>query len=345
MSLDDPSRFALTREALEAPEGARRQAAATAGLFAAIGERLRAAPPRLVVTCARGSSDHAAHYGKYLIETRLGLPVASVGPSVASLYRTPLKLDGALFVAVSQSGRSPDLLSLVEAAKAGGATTLAFVNTEDSPLARLCDHTVPLSAGPERSIAASKSYILSCRAFLALAAAWSGSAELRQALDALPGALEAATELDWWPALAPLATATGLYVLGRGIGLGAAYEAALKFKETCGLHAEAFSSAEVVHGPLGLVGPDFPVIAFGQEDAAAAATLETVARIVGLGAPVASVLAAPGTVRLPTVPGVAPVIAPLCEIESFYLAIARLAAARGRNPDVSSTLRKVTETL
>lgn len=345
MTISPEPAFALTREAAESAAGARRQAERTAATFVALGKRLRAAPPRLVVTCARGSSDHAAHYGKYLIETTLGIPVASIGPSIASIYGTRLKLDGALFVAVSQSGRSPDLLRLVEAAKAGGALAVGFVNVEDSPLGALCDYTFPLSAGPETSVAATKSYILSCRAFLALVAAWSRDPELGAALEALPAALEAASRLDWWPALETLVPAVGLYVLGRGIGLGAALEVALKFKETCRLHAEAFSSAEVVHGPLNLVGPGFPVFALGQEDEAAAATRETVARIAALGSPTWSVLDAPGARLLPSVPDVAPVIAPLCEIQSFYMTLGRLAHARGRNPDAPANLRKVTETM
>lgn len=337
--------FALTREAAESGAAARRQIARNAEAVARLGARLRAAPPPFVVTCARGSSDHAASYGKYLIETVLGVPVASIGPSVASLYETPLKLDGALFVAVSQSGRSPDLIRLVEAAKAGGALVVGFVNDEASPLGALCDIFLPLSAGPELSVAATKSYILSGLAFLTLVAEWSQAPALRTAVAALPDALDAARDLDWWPALSTLRLARGLFVLGRGLGLGAAEEMALKFKETCRLHAEAFSSAEVIHGPLNLVGPDFPVFALGQEDPSAESTRAIVARIAGLGGPVFSVLATPGAETLPSVVGVSPLIAPLTAIQSFYMALARLAHARGKNPDRPTNLAKVTETL
>lgn len=342
---DTPRSFALTREASEATDAARRQIGCNAAAVAALAERLRANPPPLVVTCARGSSDHAANYGKYLIETGLGVPVASIGPSVASLYDTPLKLEGALFIAVSQSGRSPDLLSLVEAAKTGGALVIGFVNDQTSPLCTLCDTVLPLCAGPELSVAATKSYILSGLAFLTLAAAWSRKPALVAAVEALPDALERARDLDWWPALSSLEMARGLFVLGRGVGLGAALEMALKFKETCRLHAEAFSSAEVSHGPLNLVGPDFPVFALGQDDASAPSSRETVSRIVALGAPVWSELAVPGAGVLPSVPGVPPEIAPLCACQSFYMALARLAVARGCDPDRPPHLRKVTETI
>jgi len=140
----------MALEAAQSAEAARRQIARCEGAFTELGERLRQRPPRFVVTCARGSSDHAASYGKYLIETTLGRAVASVGPSVASVYNTPgLELRESLFVAVSQSGRSPDLLRLTEAARAGGALVIGFVNNEDSPLFSLCDIGLPGMDGYE----------------------------------------------------------------------------------------------------------------------------------------------------------------------------------------------------
>lgn len=336
---------ALAREAAEAPEAASRQIARHAKAFAELGARLRKTPPRFVVTCARGSSDHAASYGKYLIESFVGKAVASIGPSVSTLYGAHLDLSDSLFIAVSQSGRSPDLLHAAEKARPTGALMVGFVNDETSPLASLCDITLPLTAGPEISVAATKSYLLSALAFLSLTAHWSQSAELLAAVEALPAALDAARALDWRPALQTLRLARGLFCIGRGCGLGAAQEMALKFKETCRMHGEAFSAAEVFHGPLGLVGPDFPVIALGQEDAAASVTREAVARIAGLGALVWSALDVPGTCRLPTVPKVSPVIAPICEMQSFYVALPELIAARGMPADTPANLKKVTETL
>jgi glutamine---fructose-6-phosphate transaminase (isomerizing) len=337
---------ALAREAGEAAAAARRQIERCGPGFAELGLRLRRRPPGFVATCARGSSDHAASYGKYLIETSLGRAVASLGPSVASIYRSRrLELDGALFVAVSQSGRSPDLLRLTEAARAGGALVIGLVNEEDSPLAALCHTALPLCAGPETSVAATKSYLLSGLAFLQLVAHWTGDPGLAGAVAALPDALAAASRLDWWPALAPLASASNLYVLGRGVGLGAALEIALKLKETCRLHAEAFSAAEVLHGPLALVGPGFPVLVVGQDDDSAASTHAVARRLLDLGARVSSALPVPGAEPLPTVPGVAPVAAPLCQVQSFYMALPRLAAARSLDADAPAHLGKVTETL
>ncbi|ATB35636.1 iron dicitrate transport regulator FecR [Cystobacter fuscus] len=336
---------AMAREAAQAADAARQQITRCAGTFAELGERLRQHPPRFIITCARGSSDHAASYGKYLIETTLGRAVASVGPSVASVYNTPLDWKDSLFIAVSQSGRSPDLLRLTEAAREAGALVVGFVNHEDSPLMRMCDVGIPLCAGPEQSVAATKSYLLSGLAFLQLVAHWSREPELRDAVTRLPEALEAARALDWSPALLRLADARGLYVLGRGIGLGAALEMALKFKETCRLHAEAFSTAEVLHGPLALVGPGFPVLALGQEDNSAGSTRDVVRRLVELGAEVRSVLDVPGTEALPSVPGIPTAIAPLCQVQSFYMAVHRLAVARRLDPDAPPHLRKVTETV
>jgi glucosamine--fructose-6-phosphate aminotransferase (isomerizing) len=336
----------MAREAAQSADAARQQLKQCEVAFAELGERLRQRPPRFVVTCARGSSDHAASYGKYLLETTLGRAVASMGPSVASVYNTThLDLRDSLFIAVSQSGRSPDLLRMTEAARAGGALVVGFINSEGAPLSTLCDVAIPLCAGPELSVAATKSYLLSGLAFLQLAAHWSGEGTLRDAASRLPEALEAARGLDWWPALARLTEARNLFVLGRGVGLGAALELALKFKETCRLHAEAFSTAEVSHGPLALVGPGFPVLALGQEDSSAEGTRSVVGRMVELGAEVRSVLAVPGAEPLPVVPGVPSAIAPLCQVQSFYMAVHRLAVARGLDPDAPAHLRKVTETV
>ncbi len=330
----------MTSEAAEAADGARRQIATCAERIGELGERLRAQPPCVVVTCARGSSDHAATYGKYLLETSVGRVVASVGPSVASTYQRSLILDGALFIAVSQSGRSPDLLRLTETARAGGALVVAIVNDDTSPLAASCDVCIPLCAGPEKAVAATKSCLLTGVAFLQLAAAWSQSATLREAVMRVPDALAAATTLDWRPTLTRLADARSMYVVGRGLGLGAALEVALKLKETSGLHAEAFSSAEVQHGPLALVGSGFPVLALVQDDATAPATRDLLARLRGLGA---DVLAAGD--ELPVVTDVPAAIAPLCQLQSFYLAVPALAAARGLDADAPPHLQKITETV
>lgn len=313
--------------------------------FATIGARLRELSPRAVLTCARGSSDHAATFAKYLVETRLRVPTASAAPSMSSVYGASLQAERTLFLAISQSGQSPDLLASARAARDGGALTLALVNDAASPLAELSDLVLPLTAGPERSVAATKSYIASLTALVGLVAAWSGDSALDAAADRLPDALQRAWGLDWSALTDALLGATSLFVLGRGLGLGIAQEAALKFKETCGLHAEAFSAAEVRHGPMALVGPDFPVLIFRQGDE----TGDSVEALAGeLAERGANVLlaggAAPGATTLPSL-SEDPVLEPILQVQSFYRAVNALSVARGFDPDCPPHLKKVTETL
>ncbi len=335
----------MYREAHEAADVVARQLAANEAVVAALAARLRATPPRMIITCARGSSDHAATYAKYVFETQLGIVVASASPSVTSIYRAPQQLEGALYVVISQSGRSPDLVRNAEAAKASGAHVVAMVNVEDSPLAVAADTVIPLHAGPERSVAATKSYIAALAATLHLAARWSGEDELQDALAKLPGQLRAGWDADWSELTDGLVDARNLFVVGRGFGFAAALEGALKFKETCGLHAEAFSAAEVKHGPMALVGPDFPVLFFGQNDETLESTLQVAAEFRARGARVW--VAAPGASGEGVLPLVAsaPIAAPLLTIQSFYRATNALALRRGYNPDVPPHLNKVTETV
>lgn len=308
----------------------------------ALAADLRENPPPFVVTCARGSSDHAATYAKYLFETRLGLVTASASPSVGSVYEARQKLQGALYLVISQSGKSPDLLRNAEAAKAAGARVVALVNVEDSPLAQLADTVIPLGAGAERSVAATKSYLASLAAILQLCAYWRDDLTLIAALDALPAALTQAWQCDWTALTEGLVDAHNLFVVGRGPGLAAAQEAALKFKETCGLHAEGYSSAEVKHGPMALVGKDFPVLAFAQPDETGAGTRALADEFAARGARVW--LAGEGG-NLPVAVAPHPLCAPLLTVQSFYRAINALALRRGHNPDLPPHLNKVTETV
>ncbi|MEO6800022.1 MAG: SIS domain-containing protein [Rhodanobacter sp.] len=336
----------MYREAHESAEVVARQFAANEAVVSALAESLRAAPPRFIVTCARGSSDHAAAYAKYVFETQLGIVTASASPSVTSVYAAEQRWQGALFIAISQSGKSPDLLRNAQAAKVAGAQVVAMVNVEDSPLAALADTVIPLHAGPERSVAATKSYIAALAAVLHVCARWRGDEELNGALRALPDALRAGWDADWSALSEGLVEAHNLFVVGRGFGLGIALEAALKFKETCGLHAEAFSAAEVKHGPMALVGPDFPVLCLAQDDDTLDSTLAVARDFRDRGAQV--FVAAPGlrgAGTLPVLAGLPAMCTPLLIIQSFYRAASELAVRRGFNPDVPPHLNKVTETV
>jgi len=313
--------------------------------YAELGARLRKLAPRFVITCARGSSDHAAVYAKYLIETRARRAVSSTGPSISSLYKTALDASGALCIAISQSGKSPDLLASVEAMKRAGALVIAFVNAEGSPLESLADETVPLCAGPEKSVAATKSYLASLAGVARLTAEWTQDKTLSLALDALPAQLEAAWGLDWSEAALALEKAQSCFVLGRGIGYGAAREAALKLKETCSLHAEAYSAAEVLHGPAALVRAGFPVIALSQADATRASMQDALETLSGYGARVFSAGAnGSGMTALPTV-AADPAVEPMLMVQSFYRMANMLSVLRGYDPDHPPHLSKVTETV
>jgi glucosamine--fructose-6-phosphate aminotransferase (isomerizing) len=332
-------------EAEQAPEVVRVQFGANAERLERLGERLRQLSPRAVVTCARGSSDHAATFAKYLIETRLSILTSSAAPSVTSVYDATPNLDGTVFLAISQSGASPDLLATVRAAKIAGAMVVAIVNAESSPLAQAADFTVPLCAGIERSVAATKSYIASLSAIIQLVGSWGGDAQLLQSLAGIPPLLERAWQQDWTAAVARLRFASDLYVIARGLGLGIAQEAALKFKETCGLHAEAVSSAEVRHGPMALIHAGFPVLMFAQNDETRGGVESLATELATRRADVMFAGAkVPRALALPT-EAADPVLEPMLIVQSFYRMVNALALARGRNPDQPPYLNKVTETV
>ena len=340
-----PEQTRMFAEAAEAPDVVARQLAENADPVRDLADRLRSQRPRAVVTFARGSSDHAATFAKYVIETRAGVLTSSGAPSIASIYGNTPDVRGMLALAISQSGRSPDILQAFGRAREAGAYGVAMVNAQGSPLTDQADVTLPLRAGPEHSVAATKSYIASLSAIIHLVSEWSGDEELAAALRATPELLCSAWAKDWSLLVECLTSARGLYVIGRGPGLGIAQEAALKFKETCRLHAEAFSAAEVRHGPMALVGRDFPVLVFRQSDEASEGIDELVRDLVGHDAPV-FVAGEPvaGARHLP-VPAAHELVEPLLHIQALYRAANALSLARGLDPDRPSHLKKVTETV
>ena len=338
----------MAAEIAEAGAVVRRQLAANAALSAKLATHLRALKPAFVATVARGSSDHAALYLKHLVELRLGLACASIGPSIASLYHAPLKLKGAVAIAISQSGRSPDILAMQSAAKDQGALSIALVNDEASPLAREANAVLPLRAGPERSVAATKSMIAALVAGAALVAHWSDDPELLAALAKLPSVLDSSSAAPpATEAIATLAHASSLFVIGRGATHAVAAEAALKLKETSAIHAEAFSSAEVLHGPAGIIRPGFPVLAFAPADAARPGFFDALERLAAFGAAPLLVDIEPHR-RWPTLlalDGGHPFLTPIVALHAFYRVAEEAARRRGRDPDQPPHLKKVTETL
>jgi len=305
----------------------------------------RQTPPDLVVTCARGSSAHAATFGKHLIERYSGIPVAAAAPNIATIYRRRLRLKGQLLLTISQSGRSDDLTEFALMAKAAGARTAAIVNDTASPLATACDIVLPMAAGPETSIAATKSFVASLAVLLRIAAAWMDDDPLRAAIERLPDRLVAATALDWSRALSVLSGANSLVTIGRGPTLAIAREAALKLKETCNIHAEAFSGAEFQHGPVALVAPLYPIVLFMPADAAATGLRELAADLRAKGAVLFTADHEDETKDgLPTLQPDHPETDAVCLVQSFYAVAVRIAARRGTDVDRPRHLQKVTRT-
>ena len=311
----------------------------------ALVRRLKKKPPQLAVTCARGSSAHAAIFLKHSIERHLRIPVADAAPSIVTVYHRPLKLKGQLHLTISQSGRSDDLIEQTRAAKNAGALTVGLINDVESPLADICEIVLPLGAGPERSVAATKTFIATLAAILRLAAAWCGDRDLKEALSRLPQRLSGASALDWGASFAALAEASSMMTIGRGPTLAIAAEAALKLKETCGLHAEAFSGSEFLHGPVSLVSKGFPILMLMPADQAALALrrLETDLRKKGA-AVFATAHGKPSEGRLPALKSGHPETDAICLIQSFYAMLVRLARLRGGDADKPRHLQKVTRT-
>lgn len=334
----------MAAELREAPAVVRRQKN-LAEPIAELAARIRRNPPQVVVTCARGSSAHAATFGKHLIERYLGIPVAAAAPNIATVYGERMRLKDQLLLTISQSGRSDDLAEFASMAKAAGALTVAIVNDTDSPLAAACHIALPMAAGPELSIAATKSFIAALAALLRLTAAWTGDTALGAAIDRLPDRLAAAVELDWGSAVGVVAQANSLITIGRGPTLAIAREAALKLKETSNLHAEAFSSAEFQHGPVALVSPLYPILMFMPTDAAATGMRALAADLRGKGAALLSAEhgeAAAG--RLPVLAPDHPDADAVCLIQSFYALAIRIAERRGVDVNRPRHLQKVTRT-
>ncbi|MGH7005334.1 MAG: SIS domain-containing protein [Alphaproteobacteria bacterium] len=333
-------------EILSIPDVTTRFLDASRATLAAAGARLREKNPPFLASIARGSSDHVTAFLKYSSELTAGIPVASLGPSVASIYGASLKLGSAATLSISQSGKSPDIVSMTRAARASGALTIAITNVIDSELAEASDLAIDILAGPERSVAATKSFVSSAVAGLALIGHWTQDRRLLAAIDALPDAMARAVACDWSPFAHALKDEASLFVLGRGPSLAISNEVALKFKETSGVHAESYSAAEVMHGPKAIVGKDFPILVLAARDAAEGSLVEAADRLAEQGAAVFITSDRPSRASaLPFIATSHPLTDPLALLVSFYAFVEGFARSRGLNPDEPPHLRKVTETL
>ena len=327
----------MRREIDEIPQAvARLSGTAAQAQLSDAAAKLKALDPPALITVARGSSDHAVSYLKYAIELRLGLPVASVGPSIASVYKAQLRSRGLGVLAVSQSGASTDIGLMAKMLRADGGLVTALTNTPDSPLAKVVDQVVDVAAGPENAVAATKSFVNSVVAGVWLVGLWAGDSKMIDALNRLPDRL-AARQVSYAfdDASACLERADRAVVIARGAGLGLAQEMALKLLETCRIHASAYSGAEVLHGPSALLTDGYPVVALttGGE----AGVEQAIERISGQGARVVRVPEATGTGH--------PLVDPILDMPPFYAMVEALSRARGANPDAPAHLMKETKTV
>jgi glucosamine--fructose-6-phosphate aminotransferase (isomerizing) len=265
--------------------------------------------------------------------------------SVVTLLQAPMKVSGQVAFGFSQSGQSPDLVNSLRLLRKRGALSISLVNAEDSPLEAACEFHVPLCAGPELSVAATKSFIATLSASAQLIGHWNQEADLLQACQALPEGLRDAARQDWRLAVDALKGSQRLMVIGRGAGFAIAQEAALKLKETSAIQAEAFSSAEVRHGPMALIDENYPLLVFAPRGAEPAGLLSLAADMRQRGARV--LLAAPDDIAerdLTLSRAEHPSLDPILAIQSFYVMAAGLAEARGMDPDQPRHLSKVTRT-
>jgi glucosamine--fructose-6-phosphate aminotransferase (isomerizing) len=324
--------------------------ASARGPLARVADEVRRRGTRFVVIAARGTSDHAATYAQYVLGARNGLPVALATPSLSSLYGSGPRVADALVIGMSQSGRSPDIVAVLDDARRQGGLTLAITNAPRSPLAAVADVVVPLEAGPELAVAATKTYVAQLTIVALLSEALRGG-DPDPALARLPDALAGTVDLE--AAIVELAgrraSAPASVVLARGFQYPTAREWALKLKEVAGVFADAYSAADYEHGPISLVEPGLPVLAVVSSGPTLPGLLVLLERLVADGADLLVVSDAAearalgrGSLELAgDVPEwLAPIVAILpCQLFAYHLAI-----ARGRDPETPRHLHKVTLT-
>ncbi len=313
----------------------------------AVAAAIRRADPRFVLLVARGTSDHAALYAKYLIETTLHLPAGLVSTSTYTAYNESPRLEGVLWIAVSQSGGSPDLAESTTRARAAGALTLAVTNVPGSPLNQACDLALDLRAGAERSVAATKTYTASLLTLFLLVEAWRGVGP--DAAREVPQLASRALDLSQVAEVASrYRFVDKLVTTSRGYAYPTAREGALKLMETCYLAAHAFSGADLLHGPLAMVDEDRPVVVILPEGRGGDALRPVVDRLVERGADLCVLgptSATGATLHIPLPPGMDERVAPIVQILPLQQLARVMAVSRGHDPDHPRGLSKVTRTL
>jgi len=338
----DRAQTAMAREIREIPLTTERLLA-EADVVTAVAERIRHADPRVIVISGRGSSGNAGTLLRYLFETRAGLLVSTSAPSVVTTYRQSIDMRHAVFIVISQSGRSPDLVAGARAARKSGALTIAIVNDVTSPAAQACELTLPVGAGPERAVAATKSVVLSMVISGQLVASLTSDHALREKLNQLPQRFSHALTCDWSAWSGSFGSARAAFVIGRGFGLGPAREIALKITETMRLPTLSYSAAEVRHGPLAAASAATPLLVLRQNDGPSAMVDTLIADLRARKMNVFSVGDPGGT--LPWIGNDDPICDAITMLLPAYATIEQAARHHGFDPDNPPNLTKITETL
>ncbi len=341
----------LHAEIYEQPEAIRRMLDAETDRVAELARALAARDCRYAIIAARGTSDNAARYAQYLMGASLGLPVALATPSLHTRYGARLRFDGALAIGISQSGASPDICAVIEDARRSGAPTVAITNNLDSNLARAAEFVIPLHAGPERSVAATKTYTTQLAALALLTLSIAGDTTGLAGLAAVPEAMAATLALDarMQEIAGAMADAVAAVTIGRGYHYATAWEIALKLKELTYVPTEPYSAADFQHGPIALVRDDFPITLVATQGAVADDLTTLATRLHELGAHLTAISDVPAILDVADRPAALPVsveerFAPMTAIVAGQLLAFHLARARGFDPDNPRSIRKVTET-
>jgi glutamine---fructose-6-phosphate transaminase (isomerizing) len=311
-------------------------------------------PPRFIFIAARGTSDHAALFAKYLFETMNGIPVGLASPSIASIYKANVAVKGALIIGISQSGEAADVISVIENAKNAGADTLAITNVADSVLAKAGQERILLHAGPERAVAATKTFTSTMAALFLLSAALGHNDKLMRQLEMIPDLIQEVLDAEERieDKVERFRYLEECVALGRGYNLATAYELALKMRETCYVRAQAYASPDFLHGPIAILEKGYPVISFANRGATLDSVIDVISQAKARGAEAVVIGNAPEALKLGDVAipinlnrEVPEVASPFPGIVAGQFFCARLAALKGIDPDQPRGLHKVTVTI
>ncbi len=340
----------MEKEALQAPLIIEKQLKENKATLDQIARILQKKEINFIQTVARGSSNNAALYAKYLFEDNLNIVTCHADLCMRTVYKANLNLKNSLILAISQSGESPDLIEYLSYAKKNKAFTLAIVNTPNSPLAKVADIVILIHAEKEKAVAATKTFLATLSALAQFVGYLKKDKSLLNLIDKLPERLHECLNIESEAFIREFSKIDNLFVIARGYLLPIAKEIALKFKETCSIHAEAYSSAEVLHGPMALVDKNFHGLFLFQKDASREFTLDVYQKFTKLKAKVFSFLPSDLLIRtntdkfLITPKSLHPTCDPLIQIQTFYPLCAKLSLKRKKNPDNPQNISKITKT-